>query len=308
MTPLVEVSHVFKSFKEVRAVQGIDLVVEVGEFVAILGPNGAGKTTLVEMIEGIQSPDSGEIYIAGKNWETHRHELNQILGISLQETWLMEKLTCYETLRLFSSFYGLPPARADEVLEMVNLTEKHKSFVKNLSGGQRQRLALGLALLNKPRLLLLDEPTTGLDPNARRDIWNILLRLRKENNTALILTTHYMEEAQFLCERIVIIDKGKIIAEGTLESLLKKCQTSELIEFSLSGNRPLPAFEMPGVRRMRFDEAENKYSLEVDSITGTLPHLLQGIDQAGLEAATLQCRTMTLDDLFTSMTGRHIIS
>lgn len=308
MTPLVQASQVFKSFKDVHAVQGIDLVVKAGEFVAILGPNGAGKTTLVEMIEGIQTPDKGQINIAGKSWETHRHELNKLLGISLQETWLMEKLTCFETLRLFASFYGLPSARASEVLEMVNLSEKNKSYVKNLSGGQRQRLALGIALLNQPRLLLLDEPTTGLDPNARRDIWNILLQLRKVNNTALILTTHYMEEAQFLCDRIVIIDKGKIIAEGTLDSLLKKCQTSELIEFSLAGTQPLPAFDLPGVRRWRYSETDNKYSLEVDSITGTLPQLLQGIDQAGLEAATLQCRTMTLDDLFTSMTGRHILS
>ncbi|MFH1161612.1 MAG: ABC transporter ATP-binding protein, partial [bacterium] len=193
-----------------------------GQFVALLGPNGAGKTTLVEMIEGIQKPDRGDIRILGKPWKGHETELRQIIGLSLQETRYIEKLTTFETLRLFGSFFGLGKERVGEVLQLVGLEEKRKAYTVNLSGGQRQRLALGIALINHPRILLLDEPTTGLDPNARREIWEILRNLRKASNTSMILTTHYMEEAQQLCEQIVIIDEGKILREGTLDLLLSE--------------------------------------------------------------------------------------
>ena len=217
---IVEVRHVKKSFKDVQAVKGVNLTIKPGEFLALLGPNGAGKTTLVEMIEGIQHPDEGEIFIAGKQWKNHQQELHQMIGLSLQETRFMDKLTAYETMRLFASFYKLDTVRVDEVFQLIGLDEKKKAYVNNLSGGQRQRLALGVALLNKPKILLLDEPTTGLDPNARREIWNILLGLKKEQNTSLILTSHYMEEAEFLCDRIVIMDQGTILAEGTLQEIL----------------------------------------------------------------------------------------
>ena len=217
---IVDVRGVKKYFKDVKAVDGLDLKIQHGEYLALLGPNGAGKTTLVEMIEGIQFPDEGEILIAGKLWKNHQKELHRIIGLSLQETRFMEKLTTYETMRLFASFYKLKSDRVDEVIVMVGLEEKKKAYVSNLSGGQRQRLALGIALLNKPQLLLLDEPTTGLDPNARREIWQILMKLKKELNTSLILTTHYMEEAEFLCDRIIIMDKGAILAEGTLKDIL----------------------------------------------------------------------------------------
>ncbi len=217
---IVDVRHVKKSFKDVHAVKGVDLMIKTGEFLALLGPNGAGKTTLVEMIEGIQHPDAGEIFISGKQWKNHQHDLHQMIGLSLQETRFMDKLTAYETMRLFASFYKLGIDRVDEVFKLIGLEEKKKSYVNNLSGGQRQRLALGVALLNKPKILLLDEPTTGLDPNARREIWNILLDLKKEQKTSLILTSHYMEEAEYLCDRIVIMDEGKILAEGTLQEIL----------------------------------------------------------------------------------------
>jgi ABC-2 type transport system ATP-binding protein len=217
---IVEVRSVHKSFKDVHAVKGVDLAINHGEFVALLGPNGAGKTTLVEMIEGIQFPDSGEIFIDNKLWKHHQHELHQIIGLSLQETRFIEKLTTIETMQLFASFYKLNSGRVNEVIELVGLGEKRKAFVNNLSGGQRQRLALGVALLNQPRLLLLDEPTTGLDPNARREIWQILLQLKKEFNTSLILTSHYMEEAEFLCDRIIIMDNGVILSQGTLQEIL----------------------------------------------------------------------------------------
>ncbi|MEI7500987.1 MAG: ABC transporter ATP-binding protein [Bacteroidota bacterium] len=218
--PVIEVKNVHKSFKTVQAVRGIDLCIPAGQFVALLGPNGAGKTTLVEMIEGIQQPDQGEITITGMNWKDHEAALRTLIGLSLQETHFIDKLTVWETLRLFASFFKLGKDRCEEVLHLISLEEKRKAWVVNLSGGQRQRLALGISLLNKPKILLLDEPTTGLDPNARREIWAILRTLKEQLQTSLILTTHYMEEAEQLCDYIVIIDHGKILKEGSLDSLL----------------------------------------------------------------------------------------
>jgi ABC-2 type transport system ATP-binding protein len=219
---VIEVINVHKSFKAVHAVKGISLEILNGQFIALLGPNGAGKTTMVEMIEGIQKPDSGEILIAGKRWKGNEKELRNIIGLSLQETRFIDKLRVFETLRLFGSFFSLGPERCNEVMALVGLDEKKDAYVVNLSGGQRQRLALGVALLNKPRILLLDEPTTGLDPQARREVWMILKKLKDESATSLILTTHYMEEAEQLCDYIVIMDHGTILKEGTLQELLGK--------------------------------------------------------------------------------------
>ncbi|MDP1622864.1 MAG: ABC transporter ATP-binding protein [Bacteroidales bacterium] len=222
--PIIEVRNIHKSFKTVQAVRGIDLHIGAGQFVALLGPNGAGKTTLVEMIEGIQQPDSGDIRILGKTWKGNEKYLRYLIGLSLQETYFIEKLTVWETMRLFASFFAIGKARCGEVLNLIALEDKRRAWVVNLSGGQRQRLALGIALLNNPKILLLDEPTTGLDPNARREIWSILLKLKEQSNTSLILTTHYMEEAEQLCDYIVIIDHGKILKEGTLSDLLGEIQ------------------------------------------------------------------------------------
>jgi len=219
--PVIEVKNVWKSFKTVQAVKGISLKIPRGQFVALLGPNGAGKTTLVEMIEGIQKPDEGEIFIINKKWKGNEDELHKIIGISLQETRFIDKLRVTETLLLFASFFKLGLERVDEVINLIGLEEKKRSYVVNLSGGQRQRLALGIALINSPSILLLDEPTTGLDPNARREIWEILLRLREKSETSMILTTHYMEEAEILCDYIIIMDNGCILREGTLEQLLE---------------------------------------------------------------------------------------
>jgi ABC-2 type transport system ATP-binding protein len=216
----IEVNNVYKSFKDVQAVRGISLAIEAGEFVALLGPNGAGKTTLVEMMEGLRKPDRGEIRIQGKSWQRQETELRKIIGLSLQETRFHEKLTVRETLRLFASFFGEGEERVNEVIAGTGLESKHKSMTGTLSGGQRQRLALAVALLNHPQILFLDEPTTGLDPHSRLDLWNILKDLKDRGETTLILTTHYMEEAESLCDHIIIVDEGHILREGRLEDLL----------------------------------------------------------------------------------------
>ena len=216
----IEVRNVFKSFKTVHAVRGISFNISAGEFVALLGPNGAGKTTLVEMMEGLRNPDSGQIIIEGKKWQNNEKELRQIIGLSLQETRFSEKLKVDETIRLFASFFKLGVMRANEVVELVGLEMKRHALVGTLSGGQRQRLALAVALLNSPKILFLDEPTTGLDPHSRLDLWNIFHELKMQGDTTLILTTHYMEEAQSLCDHIIIVDEGQILKEGKMDDLL----------------------------------------------------------------------------------------
>ena len=230
--PVIEVREVHKSFGEVHAVAGVNLSIPRGRFVALLGPNGAGKTTLVEMIEGIQRPDRGAILIKGVSWKGHEAELRRIIGLSLQETRFIDKLTVAETLRLFASFFRMGAERVEEVIPLIGLAEKRRSYVVNLSGGQRQRLALGIALINNPEILLLDEPTTGLDPVARREVWDILLKLKERQGTSMVLTTHYMEEAEQLCDRIIIMDHGRVLREGTLQELLG---TEELVA---QGSRP----------------------------------------------------------------------
>lgn len=304
--PIVSLENIKKSFRTVKAVQGISLTIEPGEFVAILGPNGAGKTTLVEMIEGIQKPDEGNIRIKGMRWKGNANKINRLLGISLQETWFIEKLTVYETLKLFASFYQLSKNRAQEIMKTVELEEKRNAFTKNLSGGQRQRLALGIALLNYPELLLLDEPTTGLDPNARHDIWEILMKLKNEKKTSLILTTHYMEEAEYLCDRIIIVDKGKILAKGTLEELLAKCAFNEIIEVGFEHAPNISLDKLPGVLNVKQNANKNHFILDVSQITETLPVLLKQTEEQKVGIQKLISRKPTLDDLFISLTGRHL--
>ncbi len=232
----IEVKDVYKSFKDVHAVRGISFAIQPGEFMALLGPNGAGKTTMVEMMEGLKKPDAGEILIQGKNWQRNEKELRSIIGLSLQETRFSDKLTVFETLCLFASFFRLDKKRANEIIELTGMESKRKSMVGTLSGGQQQRLALGVALLNTPQILFLDEPTTGLDPHSRLDLWNILKELKDGGETTLILTTHYMEEAESLCDRIIIIDEGKILKEGKLEDLLdEKSRNLDELFINLTG-------------------------------------------------------------------------
>ncbi len=304
---VIEVNDVHKSFKTVYAVRGVDLHIRKGEFVALLGPNGAGKTTLVEMIEGIQLPDKGEIRILDKRWEGHSKELHYDIGLSLQETRFIDKLTTWETLRLFASFYDLGKPRVTEILKLVGLEEKRRSLVVNLSGGQRQRLALGIALLNKPKILLLDEPTTGLDPNARREIWSILLKLKETSKTSLVLTTHYMEEAEVLCDYIVILDQGKILREGTLKKLLQEENGEKVIDFTLEESRDLSKFSFSDAPFIiEWDVEKRSGRAVLPQAEKQLSHLISYLKSKDLSLANLEWRGKTLDDLFTSLTGRHL--
>ena len=305
--PVIEVKNVWKSFKTVQAVKGIDLHIPEGQFVALLGPNGAGKTTLVEMIEGIQKPDRGEISIMGKKWKGNEDELHRIIGLSLQETRFIDKLRVSETLLLFARFFNLGRERVKEIIAIVGLEEKHKSYVVNLSGGQRQRLAIGIALINNPAILLLDEPTTGLDPNARREIWEILKTLKARAKTSMILTTHYMEEAENLCDYIIIMDNGVILKEGTLQQLLEDDSHEKVVEFT--AERALLREELFS-SDLQFNihpgETIEKGFVTLTDFDTELPAFMAFMRSKNITLKHMECRRKTLDDLFVSLTGRKI--
>ncbi|EMO40964.1 ABC transporter ATP-binding protein [Leptospira noguchii] len=300
---LIEVQNVTKRFKNTIAVNDLSLQIRKGEFVALLGPNGAGKTTLIEMLEGIQKPDSGSISILGTTWKKNETFLRSKVGLALQETRFMDRITVQETLNLFGTFYKSKKERLNEILELINLEEKQKTYVGNLSGGQRQRLALGISILNYPEILFLDEPTTGLDPGARRDIWKILDRLR-QNKTTMILTTHYMEEAETLCEKIIIMDHGKILDQGSLMDLLGKTEGEEIIQLSMQDGSNPESWIPPC--KFFWDPSKLEARIYVSSITEYLPELMQTISASGKKLNTLECHKKTLDDIFLSMTGRGL--
>jgi ABC-2 type transport system ATP-binding protein len=305
--PVIEVKNVWKSFKTVQAVKGIDLNIPKGQFVALLGPNGAGKTTLVEMIEGIQKPDKGEITIMGKKWKGNEDELHMIIGLSLQETHFIDKLRVSETLLLFAGFFNMGKERVNEIIDIVGLEEKRKSYVVNLSGGQRQRLAIGIALLNNPAILLLDEPTTGLDPNARREIWEILKSLKSRAETSMILTTHYMEEAENLCDYIVIMDNGVILKEGTLQQLLEEDTHEKVVEFTAENalaEEEMNSSDLPFI--IHTGETREKGFVTLTNFETELPAFMTFMKSRNITLKHLECRRKTLDDLFVSLTGRKI--
>lgn len=307
---MIQIREVSKRFKQVIAVDHIDLEIRKGEYLALLGPNGAGKTTLVEMVEGLQHPDKGEIIINGLSWKSHALQIRKIMGLSLQETRFIDKLTVKEILNLFGSFYNLPRKRSDEIIDLVNLKDKTNDYTINLSGGQRQRLALGVGLLNHPEILILDEPTTGLDPNARREIWEILRQLNHNKNITMILTTHYMEEAEKLCDRIVIMDQGKIIAQGTLRQLLSHFSGGEIITFRINKKPSLEnPFQTKGIVDLQWQNGEAGTvigRMEVDEIAKSLPTCLEELKALNIEILELESHKKTLDDLFVSMTGRRL--
>jgi ABC-2 type transport system ATP-binding protein len=289
----------------VDAVNGLDLEVQVGECFGLLGPNGAGKTTTIEILEGLLTPTSGDVQVLGQRWGEDDNALRQRLGISLQETRLAEKLTVLETLTLFRSFYqrGQEPAA---VMEYVRLTEKADAYVGKLSGGQKQRLAVACALVGDPELLFLDEPTMGLDPHARRQLWDILRDFKAQGRT-ILLTTHYMDEAERLCDRVAIVDKGKVIALGTPAELIAQLGGEHLIEFALEAGTNIQESnlrELPSVVSTRREE--DGFCLAVTAPHVAIPALLSFLQGLGLNLARLATRHASLEDVFVSLTGRHL--
>jgi len=290
------------------AVAGLDLTVGGGECFGLLGPNGAGKTTSIEILEGLTPPDSGAVEILGTPWRDGAagRALRERLGIQLQETQLADKLTVSETLSLFRSFYEQSHT-VDEVLALVELEEKRTARVVTLSGGQKQRLAVACALVSKPELLFLDEPTTGLDPQSRRQLWEIIRRFRAAGGTVL-LTTHYMEEAERLCDRVAIMDHGKIIALGTPRELIATLGAEHVVEFALSEGTPDDLIDrlrhLGGVTAVR--SGAGGLALTVTELHRTLPALLALLQQRQLELSLLTTHHATLDDVFVALTGRQL--
>jgi ABC-2 type transport system ATP-binding protein len=290
---------------KVEAVRGLNLEIQIGECFGLLGPNGAGKTTTIEILEGLLAPTSGEVFILGHSWKKNEREMREWLGISLQETRLSEKLSVRETIELFASFYREPRA-TDEVMEQLQLTEKADSWVGKLSGGQKQRLAVATALVCNPKILFLDEPTTGLDPQSRRQLWDIIRAFQRNGGTVL-LTTHYMDEAERLCDRLAIVDHGQVIAEGSPADLINRLGGNHVVEFSVSGNdgTALQAWRtLPSVESIREDDG--LIALNVKQPHLTIPALLDAIDKRGGVLQHLTTRQASLEDVFVRLTGRHL--
>ncbi|MGD0569519.1 MAG: ABC transporter ATP-binding protein [Candidatus Sulfotelmatobacter sp.] len=295
---------------KLEAVCGLNLEIQTGECFGLLGPNGAGKTTTIEILEGLLKPTSGEVSIFGHSWRENAREMREWLGISLQETRLSEKLTVRETIKLFASFYR-EPRSSEEVLEQLQLTEKADAWVGKLSGGQRQRLAVATALVCNPKILFLDEPTTGLDPQSRRQLWDIVREFQRAGGTVL-LTTHYMDEAERLCDRLAIVDHGQIIAEGSPPDLIERLGGHHVVEFAvsanLSGNSDGTALQawraLPSVESVREDDG--MVALNVKEPHLTIPALLDAIGKQGSTLRHLTTRQASLEDVFVRLTGRHL--
>ncbi|HJR34098.1 MAG TPA: ABC transporter ATP-binding protein [Gemmatimonadales bacterium] len=312
--PALSLRGLRKTFGDVVAVNDLDLEVLPGECFGLLGPNGAGKTTTIEICEGLTAPDAGEVLVLGQQWGQGGAALRERLGISLQETQFSEKLTVAETLQLFRSFYHRPRP-LDHVLAAVQLGEKRNGRVGQLSGGQKQRLALACALVADPELFFLDEPTTGLDPQSRRQLWELIEGVKRAGRT-VVITTHYMEEAERLCDRVAIVDHGRVIALGRPRDLVATLGAQHVIEFSLGDELPpdLSAAQ-PSVGEadlLALDGAlsirrrEDSYLLESAQAHRTVPALLELLRARGLPLAQLRTHSATLEDVFVHLTGRTL--
>src|ERR1700728_2572580 len=294
-----------KTYTEVVAVDGLDLDVARAECFGLLGPNGAGKTTTIEICEGLTSADSGTVELLGLNWSAHASQLRHRIGIQLQETQFPDKLTVEETLKLFRSFFHRGIS-LEESIRTAQLEEKRKSRVGGLSGGQKQRLAMACALVGDPELLFLDEPTTGLDPQARRHLWDLVDELKRAGRT-IILTTHYMDEAERLCDRVAIMDHCKIIALGTPHELIASIGGEHIVEFALSnGNVPDTAqlLAIPGIQSHRVDAG--LHQLSVSELHLAVPRIFAALTSQGLHLSEFRTHSATLEDVFVNLTGRNL--
>jgi ABC-2 type transport system ATP-binding protein len=304
----IRCSDLYKKYdNQVEAVSGLDLRIYEGECFGLLGPNGAGKTTTIEILEGLIEPSAGEVKILGKCWGDSDQELREWLGISLQETKLPDKLTVQEVLVLFRSFYGEgrdPKAVMDE----VELTEKRNIWVNKLSGGQRQRLAVACALVGDPQILFLDEPTTGLDPQSRRQLWEIIHRFQRDGGT-ILLTTHYMDEAERLCNRVGIVDHGKLIALGSPRELIASLGGEHVVEFAVEDdtNEAITPEPLMGLNSVNSALAQpDGFSMQVQEPHLAIPELISLLSSKKISLARLATRHASLEDVFVKLTGRHL--
>ena len=301
--PAIEIKNLVKRYGELVAVNGLSLEVEERQIFGILGPNGAGKTTTLEIVEGIRDPDEGEVHILGLDRAMKKAEIKQIIGVQLQASATPDRLTVRETIDLFGTFYDrhLP---TDEVISHVQLEAKADDFVEKLSGGQQQRLAIGLALVNDPKIIFLDEPTTGLDPAARRNLWEVIENLRKAGKT-VVLTTHYMEEAERLCDIVAIMDQGKIVAKDTPAGLIRSLGESQAIEFTPS--QPVAAADLEGLpSATKVQVADGTVSVFTTDPGATMHALIEKSTKDGFKVEGLRLRSASLEDVFVSLTGRRL--
>jgi ABC-2 type transport system ATP-binding protein len=305
MTQAILCRGLVKKYEDVTAVDGLDLEVRAGECFGLLGPNGAGKTTTVEILEGLNAPTAGQVEVLGMRWDRHDRALRQRIGVSLQETHLPDKLTVAEVALLFRSFFSRGREVGD-VLDLVGLREKGKTWVEKLSGGQKQRLAVACALVSDPDLLFLDEPTTGLDPQSRRQLWDVVQGFKAHGRTVL-LTTHYMDEAERLCDRVAVIDRGKVIALGTPAELVASIGGQQVIEVAFENGVALEDSDLgrlPGVHRV--GRAGGGLTLAVDRLHETLPALLALAQERRAQPSRLATHHATLEDVFVTLTGRQL--
>ncbi|HLO68888.1 MAG TPA: ABC transporter ATP-binding protein [Holophaga sp.] len=302
-TPALEVRQLRKRYPKVTAVDGVDLEVARGEVFGLLGPNGAGKTTTLEIIEGLTAPDAGEIRILGLDQRTRGREIRSRIGVQLQSTSLFNKITPREALDLYGSYY--PRSRGSaELLDLVQLADKADAYHVTLSGGQQQRLALALALVNEPELVFLDEPTTGLDPQARRSLWEVVRRIKAEGRT-VILTTHYMDEAEALCDRLAIMDHGRILTTGSPLGLIQELGIPSVVELAFGGPAPDPAAFAAGTG-MEVSARGEQWEIPTHDPKAALPPLLEAADRLGIPYTQIHVRRATLEDVFLHLTGRSL--
>ncbi len=304
--PAIALKNVGKTFGSTVAVDSLSFEARAGSCLGLLGPNGAGKSTAINMMVGLETPDSGSIEVLGRSWQRDAQALREVIGVQLQETQLFEKLTVRELLSLFRSFYhnGHSP---EAIIDLIGLQAKADTHCKALSGGQRQRLALGCALVGKPRILFLDEPTTGLDPQSRRRVWEVVEQVRAEGGT-IVLTTHYMDEAQRLCDDLVIVDRGQAIACGAPATLIERLAGSSVMEVTLdSGLEGLDleaVAALPGIAGA--EAVAGRLRLRVDTMELALPALLEHLRAQQLSAVALETHQATLEDVFVQLTGRQL--